>query len=345
MGLSRKNVSTIFALLIVSTLALALKIQPVNATGPIYIRADGSIDPPTAPIQRHGNVYTLTGNITSDADGIVVERDNIVVDGSGFAIEGTGTLSSNGTYLFGRSDVTIQNTNIKNFSYGIKLANSSNNSMNGNTITNSSYYGIMLYWSSKYNSIGGNTIANNSDGIDLYDSSNYNRISENTITNNSGYGIRLIWYANNNSISENTITDNYCGIWLESSSNYNSISENNITNNDYGIGLGYSSNNTVCYNNFIDNTVQVSDWTPGYPNFWDNGYEGNFWSNYNGTDLNRDGIGDTPYIIEVNNRDRYPLMSIIPEFPSLLIPALFMTATLLAVIVYKRKHTSKVNRI
>ena len=87
----------------------------------------------------------------------------------------------------------------------------------------------------------------------------------------------------------------------------------------------------------------MSDWTPGYPNFWDNGCEGNFWSNYNGTDLNRDGIGDTPYIIEANNTDRYPLMSIIPEFPSLLISALFMTATLLAVIVYKRKHTSKVN--
>lgn len=288
----------VLTLIPLGIMSVASEVENVEASGTIYIRANGSIDPPTAPIQRHDSVYTLTGSITSDADGIVVERDNIVVDGSGFAIEGTGALSSNGIYLFGRSDVTIQNTNINNFSYGIRLGNSSNNSINGNNITNNNYYGIVLYWSSKYNSIGGNTITNSSDGIDLYDSSNYNSISENTITNNG-----------------------------------------------YGIGLGYSSNNTVCYNNFIDNTVQVSDWTPEYPNFWDNGYEGNFWSNYNGTDLNRDGIGDTPYIIEANNTDRYPLMSIIPEFPSLLIPALFMTATLLAVIVYKRKHTWKVNRI
>jgi hypothetical protein len=84
----------------------------------------------------------------------------------------------------------------------------------------------------------------------------------------------------------------------------------------------------------------VNDWTPEYPNFWDNGSEGNYWSNYNGTDANRDGIGDTPYIIEVNSTDRYPLMSIIPEFPSLLTPALFMTATLSAVIVHRKRARS-----
>ena len=36
--------------------------------------------------------------------------------------------------------------------------------------------------------------------------------------------------------------------------------------------------------------------------------EGNFWSDYNGTDSNNDGIGDTPYVIDVLNQDRYPLL-------------------------------------
>ncbi|MDD3792425.1 MAG: hypothetical protein PHY74_04775, partial [Candidatus Bathyarchaeota archaeon] len=41
---------------------------------------------------------------------------------------------------------------------------------------------------------------------------------------------------------------------------------------------------------------------------WDDGKEGNYWSDYTGTDDNTDGIGDTPYIIDALNQDRYPLM-------------------------------------
>jgi len=55
-------------------------------------------------------------------------------------------------------------------------------------------------------------------------------------------------------------------------------------------------------------------------NVWDNGYSsgGNYWSDYNGTDLysgpyqnvtGSDGIGDTPYVMNANNLDNYPLIS------------------------------------
>ena len=62
--LERKAVSgMMLTLLLMGMLTLAFNIQPVKASGTIYIRADGSIDPPTAPIQRDGDVYTFTNNI------------------------------------------------------------------------------------------------------------------------------------------------------------------------------------------------------------------------------------------------------------------------------------------
>jgi hypothetical protein len=41
---------------------------------------------------------------------------------------------------------------------------------------------------------------------------------------------------------------------------------------------------------------------------WDDGSVGNYWSDYTGKDYNEDGIGDTPYIIDANNKDNYPIV-------------------------------------
>jgi hypothetical protein len=65
----------------------------------------------------------------------------------------------------------------------------------------------------------------------------------------------------------------------------------------------------IYHNNFIDNTLQVYSFES--LNVWDDGYPsgGNYWSDYTGTDGNGDGIGDTPYTIDVNNIDHYPLVN------------------------------------
>jgi hypothetical protein len=55
--------------------------------------------------------------------------------------------------------------------------------------------------------------------------------------------------------------------------------------------------------------MQVFFWCPPLENSWDNGGEGNYWSNYTGTDANGDGVGDTPYVIGDSNIDNSPLMA------------------------------------
>jgi hypothetical protein len=69
----------------------------------------------------------------------------------------------------------------------------------------------------------------------------------------------------------------------------------------------------------VDNTHQVYDYSWNWSvlpstNTWDNGIEGNYWSNYNHTDSDYDGIGDTPYFIDANNQDNHPLMGVFSDF-------------------------------
>jgi hypothetical protein len=71
-----------------------------------------------------------------------------------------------------------------------------------------------------------------------------------------------------------------------------------------GFKLDTSYSNTIHHNNFIDNDVQVS--RVSSENTWhDESSQGNYWSNYNGTDRDGDGIGDTE--LPHNGVDFHPL--------------------------------------
>ena len=273
----------------------------------IYIRADGSIDPPTAPISTFDNVTYTFIDVIYDWT-VVVERDNIIIDGNGYTLQGTNKVGSIGIDLSGRKNVKVRNAQITNFTDGIKS-----------------------YFSSDI-SISGNNITNDSQGISIFRSPGI-RISENSIKNN--YNGIIINNCSNIIISGNNITKNHAGIWFIRSSN-NIASRNTIENNDVGISLVTSfSNNTIYHNNFIDNDRHFvpSD----YANVLDDGYPsgGNYWSDYvsldikSGPDQNlpgSDGIGDTPYVIDENNVDHYPLMYLYGA-PSPVTYTLTITAT------------------
>jgi len=262
-------------IVLVAVFGAVLNVPVVRASGTIYIRADGSIDPPDAPISTVDNVtYTLTDNTTSDTSGIVVERSNIIIDGNGQTLQGMSSADSayRGIYLSEVSNVTIKKTNIKGFGIGIGLI-------------------------SHYNTIFGNNITNNNDGIafdyriSVFGYPSYNVISQNNIANNCYSGINVV--GSDNTITENDLINNGYGIvtseWVSC----------------YG--------NKIYHNNFLWNTEQVIGFDSR--NTWDDGYPsgGNYWSDHIGADEKNgpnqdqpgsDRIADTPYF-----SDRYPLMS------------------------------------
>ena len=197
---------TMLALLLTSMLTLAFNIQTVKASGTIYIRADGSVDG-TTHISSFDNVtYTFTDNIY---DEIVVERDDIVINGSGYTLQGTNEILSKGLYLPTRSNVTIENIEIKAFYYGIYLSSSFNSTISGNHILTNDFAGILLLFSSN------------------------NSISENNITTNDRYGIVLSLESSNNILRGNCIANNGYNFWIDCqslSSFVNDIDGSNTVN-------------------------------------------------------------------------------------------------------------------
>ena len=81
----------------------------------VYIRSDGTVDPPTVPIHRTGSIYTFTGDLTNAS--IEVQRDNIIIDGAGFTLQGNGDIWNTGIVLTNRSNIMIENLNITNYWY------------------------------------------------------------------------------------------------------------------------------------------------------------------------------------------------------------------------------------
>lgn len=147
-------------------------------------------------------------------------------------------------------------------------------------------------------------------GIEISELSRCNVTVTNLTIKNVDVGV-FVW-TSNHKIIRNTISSSAVAILLPGSSN--NITENYIVNNTLGIFRVETSNNAVYHNNFINNTVQISecnctDRSTIPSSTWDNGAEGNYWSDYNGTDSNGDGIGDTPYVIDEKNQDNRPLMN------------------------------------
>jgi parallel beta-helix repeat protein len=322
----------------------------------IYILNDGSVEPETVPIERTGNIYKLTNNVVHYT--IEIKRDNIVLNGAGYSILGNANRikgyddGNNGVIVNGRNNVNITRINFEQGDTGIRISSSTNISVIDNTFSNGLLTGIILQDSTQ-------VLIENNEFTDLQTDIEVPSVSLNgskiTFRNNtlagSAYGVKI--YGASNVISDNKIETTFHSIELNAvystlitgnkitgtvllaGSSNNQISGNNMTS----IRLMIGSNNTL-FDNYItaielsefavNNTFYGNTFAAGLEvrfndaetTLWYNGTIGNYWEDYNGTDSNGDGIGDSSYVITgvewdndvggdvsvVVGQDNYPLM-------------------------------------
>jgi parallel beta-helix repeat protein len=326
-ALATALILALFLLVIVRTRSISFTYA--QSVENITINNDGSVTPSSAPITVTGNIYTLNRDIYGS---VTIEKSYIIFDGRGYAINASSSFTAvtlqpaTPLYTDYILNVTISNVCITDGERGIIMRSANNSTIANNTISNVGT-GLSVDVYSTENTIAGNNLTSiNGNAIWVWTTNN--TIVGNYIKANSGSGIRFSDW------SGNTVTGNH----IEN----NSIGVACWAGNPIPAGLV----NLIYYNNFINNTLQFLNEAifkanssellyPALVNVWDNGTVGNYWSDYNGTDADDDGIGNTPYLVDdhyplegANDTDNYPLMNPIEiAVPSLPIPTPTPTPT------------------
>ncbi len=169
-----------------------------------------------------------------------------------------------------------------------------------NNVSRGGRYGLHFMYS-QYNDVQNNEYYDNSVGIFLMYSDGV-IIKNNTISHATGAAGVGIGFKETSDIvvADNKILFSSIGLSIDVSP-YQPDSKNHFTNNLIafnGIGIRFLANwkdNIFKNNHFKANITQiiVSGGKTANRNIWD----GNYWDNYEGFDLDKNGIGDTPHEI------------------------------------------------
>jgi parallel beta-helix repeat protein len=214
-----------------------------------YLRSNGAIDPPTLPIQRVGDTYTLVDNIVNYT--LEIQRSGIVFDGANFTLQGASPMKFNGLYLSSVDNVVIKNLKINMFDDGILLNNTCY--INITNVRVDASYGIYLE-GADYSTISGNTLSGR--GYSIYGSGTDSVISYNYFER---HGIWLFSSSHTN-VTNNVFKDqNMVSIQLgqdnqpchDISISYNTILDDNASGVPSGIGIFGGSHHNTVFKNYV----------------------------------------------------------------------------------------------
>ena len=212
---------------------------------------------------------------------------NNTISGEGLAEADSG----NAIHLWHCENIKITNNDVRRMRDGIYLEFGSNSYISDNYSTENMRYGLHFMFSNE-NSYENNIFEANGAGVAVMFSKKikmYNNIFKKN-WGTASYGI-LLKEINDAELKHNIFEDNTIGINADGT-NRITYTENTFKNNGYAIKVhGACYDNIYSKNNFLYNSFDLS-----YSgNLNSNKFENNYWSNYTGYDLDKNGIGDVPY--------------------------------------------------
>jgi nitrous oxidase accessory protein len=199
--------------------------------------------------------------------------------------------SGNGIQLWHSKNVEIEHNFVQHVRDGIYLEFSTFCTIKNNVSSLNIRYGLHFMFSND-DTYQDNTFENNGAGVAVMFSKRikmYNNIfKENWGT--ASYGM-LLKEINDAEIIGNIFEDNTIGINIEGS-NRITYKHNDFKNNGWAIKV-----RGACYtNHFFENNFLYNSFDIAYNSkVNDNVFNRNYWSNYTGYDLDKNGVGDVPY--------------------------------------------------
>ncbi|MBT8184843.1 MAG: nitrous oxide reductase family maturation protein NosD [Eudoraea sp.] len=199
--------------------------------------------------------------------------------------------SGNGIQLWYCKNIEVERNIVQHVRDGIYLEFSDNINIRNNISSDNVRYGLHFMFSNN-DTYQDNIFENNGAGVAVMFSKEI-RMNSNIFRKNWGptsYGL-LLKEINDAEITGNTFEDNTTAITIEGS-NRVIYKNNHFMNNGWALKVrGACYGNTIVNNNFLYNSFDVSY----NSKLNDNIFDQNFWSDYTGYDLDKNGIGDVPY--------------------------------------------------